>query len=70
MFFHRRAEGKADDAVVDLTDQTQFAVGIEQGGDFVFIPGAIQSRKQIGGKDLLADMKHLGQIVDGHFPNA
>lgn len=67
LLFDRGAEGEADDAAVQFADQAQVAVGVEQGGDLVLVPGAVQGRRVFGREDRLADVKDLRQIVDGHF---
>src|SRR6185369_6193696 len=69
VLLHCCPQGKAKNSLPGFRHQTELAVRIEEGGDLVFIPGPVEALGVIGGKDLFADMKDLGEIVDGHFPD-
>ena len=70
VFCDRCSQGKPENLLPRFRHQAEFAVRIEEGGDLVFVPGTVETLERLGGKDLLADMKDLGKIVDGHLPDA
>ena len=50
--------------------QAQLAVRVEQGGDFVFVPGAVHAGRIVGGEKFFAEVEDRGKIVDAHFADA
>ena len=70
MLLHRRPQCESEDLDARFRYQTEFIVRIEERGDLVFVPGAIEGLGMLGGENFLADMKDLGKIIDSHLPDA
>ncbi len=71
MFFDRGAEGEADCRLIfGLGHQAQLVVRVEHRGDFILVPGPVKRGRIFSGKNFFADMKDLGEIIDGHAADA